>query len=218
MTDGYPLVMQLAGKRCVVVGGGAVAARKIAGLLRAGAVVAVVAPEFCPEIEWLTSGGDESTCRGTLHVEQRPFVPSDLDGAALAFAATDIRAVNQAVADAAQSRGIPVNVADDPTTCDFTVPATIQRRGITLAISTGGRSPAFARFLREVLETTYTEDRFMLLEVLTELRPELRRSGIKVDSSTWKRAMTDDLVAEALKSGNRDSARQRLLDVFTAEQ
>src|SRR5205823_3614563 len=100
---------------------------------------------------------------GSVRVERRPFTPSDLDGALLAFAATDSRAVNAAVAEAARSRRVLVNIADDPAACDFTVPAQVRRRNVTVAISTGGRSPAFARHLREQLEVWLTDDHCALL-------------------------------------------------------
>jgi precorrin-2 dehydrogenase/sirohydrochlorin ferrochelatase len=211
VTEGYPLVMQLAGRRCLVVGGGTVASRKVVSLLRASADVTIVAPELDPEIERLTDIGG-------VRVERRPFDASDLDGAALAFAATNRRDVNRAVADAARARGIPVNVADDPSLCDFMVPAVVRQGEVTLAISTGGRSPAFARFLREQLEAWLADDRYALLELVAELRRELRESGADVDASAWQRALADEAVASAIAAGERGDARARLVAVLTAER
>src|SRR3954465_11123624 len=105
MSSDYPLMMRLAGRRCVVVGGGAVAARKLASLLTAGAQVVVIAPQTVQEI-------DDLEAHRMIRVERRPFVPSDLVGAMLAFAATNSRAVNLDIAEVAHSAELIVNVAD----------------------------------------------------------------------------------------------------------
>src|SRR5918998_2049643 len=115
----YPLFMDVAGRRCVVVGGGGVAARKARGLLGSGARVTVVAPEVAPEIKAME-----------VKVERRPYAPGDLAGAALAFAATDRREVNAAVAREARESGIPVNVADRPAEGDFALPSVLRRGGV----------------------------------------------------------------------------------------
>ncbi|MFN8634428.1 MAG: bifunctional precorrin-2 dehydrogenase/sirohydrochlorin ferrochelatase [Chloroflexota bacterium] len=210
MSEGYPLVLRLTGRRCVVVGGGAVAARKLAALVNTGAELLVVAPVVSEEIERLVSSAG-----GRL--ERRPFEPSDLDGATLAFAATNQTDVNRAVVEAAMMRGVLVNVADDPAACDFTVPAVVRRGDVALAISTGGRSPAFARFLREQLAEWLTDSRCQLLDLVAELRRELLRDGRSPDGGVWKRALADQQVGDALEAGNRDSARSRLLDILAPD-
>ncbi len=211
MSGDYPLVLRLAGRRCVVVGGGAVAARKVHQPMVGGADVQVVAPVLSPELEALVSAG-------RIQAARRPFEPADLDGATLAFAATDSRAVNQAVAEAARARGVLVNVADDPVACDFTVPALVRRGDVTLAISTGGRSPAFARFLRDQLDGWLTDARCELLELLAELRRELRAADLPVNADRWQRAIADDAVTAALAAGNREAARSRLRTILTDGQ
>ena len=135
----YPIFMRLRGRRVVVIGGGKVAARKAAGLAATGARVRVVAPRVHPGI-----AADE--------IERRPYHSGDLAGAALAFAATDDRMVNHAVALEARRRRIPVNVADAAEECTFMVPARVRRAGIEVAVSTGGRSPRLAKELRQRLE------------------------------------------------------------------
>lgn len=207
---GYPLTLRIAGLRCVVVGGGAVAARKVRGLIASGADLLVVAPEIGPELAALAE-------HGTIRVKRRAFEPSDLDGALLAFAATDDRAVNEAVVRAAQARGTIVNVADDPAACNFTVPAVVRRGDVTLAISTGGRSPAFARFLREQLEVWLTDARCALLDLAAELRRELQAAGITIDSHLWQVALADEDALAALAKGDRESAHSRLREILTAE-
>jgi len=209
MTTSYPVTLRLAGRRCVVVGGGAVATRKVGTLVRSGADVLVVAPEVAPEIEALAASDG-------VRVERRPFEPADLEGALLAFAATDRRAVNQAVVDAAAERGVLVNVADDPPASDFNNPGIVRRRDITLAISTGGRSPAFARFLREQLQDWLSDTRCALLDLVAEVRRDLRSAGKSPDSEGWRRALDDEQVTTAIESGDREGARRRLFQALMA--
>lgn len=209
MSAGYPVVLRLAGRRCVVVGGGAVAARKVGTLVRSGADVVVVAPEIAPEIEaFVDSGG--------VRVERRPFEPADLDGALLAFAATDQRDVNRAVAEAADERGVLANVSDDPSASDFNNPGLVRRRDITLAVSTGGRSPAFTRFLREQLQDWLTDARCALLELVAEVRRDMRSAGKSLDSERWRRAIEDEQVARAIEAGDREGARRRIFESLMA--
>jgi precorrin-2 dehydrogenase / sirohydrochlorin ferrochelatase len=209
-TPGYPVVLRVFGRRCVVVGGGEVATRKVGALTRDGAQLVVVAPEISDEIQQLAD-------IGAAQVERRPFEPTDLDGAFLAFAATDNRAVNRLVAEEARARGVLVNVADDPGACDFTVPAVVRRKDITLAVSTGGRSPAFSRYLREQLTEWLGDARLLLLELMTELRRDLRSAGRPVTSERWRRAIADDEVGRALEAGDREGARRRLFERLMAQ-
>lgn len=143
--EGLPVTLVVKNRRCIVVGGGAVAARKADLLLRAEASVAVVAPHLGAELEALAAAG-------RIRHSARGFVPRDLAGAALAVAATGNRAVNAAVAAAAGKRGIPVNVVDDPALCLFTMPAIVERGRVSVAIATGGASPTLARRLRAEIE------------------------------------------------------------------
>ncbi len=139
--------MDVSGRRCVVVGGGGVASRKARGLLASGACVTVVSPVVSPEIESMD-----------VTVERRPYAPGDLAGAALAFAATDRREVNAAVAREARDNGIPVNVADRPAEGDFALPSVLRRGGLQVAVSTGGASPTLARRVRDALEPSFAAE------------------------------------------------------------
>ena len=143
----YPLFMDVSGSRCVVVGGGGVASRKVRGLLESGARVVVVSPEVAPEIEGMD-----------VTVERRPYRSGDLAGAVLAFAATDRREVNAAVAREARENGIPVNVADRPAEGDFALPSVLRRGGLQVAVSTGGASPTLARKIRVAMEPSFAAE------------------------------------------------------------
>ncbi|MGI8859959.1 MAG: precorrin-2 dehydrogenase/sirohydrochlorin ferrochelatase family protein, partial [Rubrobacteraceae bacterium] len=140
----YPVFMALEGLRCVVVGGGEVANRKARKLLQARADVVVISSEVKPELESVAG-----------EVLRRRFEEGDLEGAYLAFAATDAREANAAVAREANARGIPVNVADRPSEGTFAVPSVLRRGRMQVAVSTGGASPARARSIRGELEGVF---------------------------------------------------------------
>ena len=141
----FPAFFDLTAQKVLIVGGGEVALRKLAQLLRSGADVTVVAREVLPEFS-------RRAAVGTITVAVREFVPDDLDGARLVIVATSRRAVNRWIAALSEARGIPVNVVDDREASRFIVPAVIDRDPVLVAISTGGASPVLARRLRERLE------------------------------------------------------------------
>ena len=138
----YPIFLDLRGRPVLVVGAGPVGLRKARGLVEAGASVTVVAPVWLAEFDALP-----------IRRIERRFRAADLDGAALVFAATGDRAVNRRIGAAARRRGIFANIADAAGECDFIVPARLERDGIQIAVSTGGRSPRLAAELRQKLES-----------------------------------------------------------------
>jgi uroporphyrin-III C-methyltransferase/precorrin-2 dehydrogenase/sirohydrochlorin ferrochelatase len=164
----FPVFFDLAGQTVLVVGGGEVALRKVALLLRAGAQVRVVAPHIEPALAALA--GDESL---TLFV--REFVPDDLCEARLVVVATDQHAVNRFIATLCEARRIPVNVVDDRAASRFIVPALIDRDPVLVAVSTGGSSPVLARRLREKLEALVAPKIGAAARWLDGLRPGARR-------------------------------------------
>src|SRR2546428_682603 len=159
----YPVFLELAGRHVLVVGGGLVAERRVHGLLAADATVTVVSPALTPALAALASGG-------RLRHHRRGFEPGDLDGVDLAFAATDRGEVNAALFVAACARGVWVNAADDPAHCTFILPAVVRRGGLSVAVSTGGTSPALARAIREELERYLTAEYATLAEIAAAAR------------------------------------------------
>lgn len=159
----FPLLFRLEGRLCVVVGGGPVGVRKVRALRDARATVRLVDP-----------AASEGALPGEIEVVRRPFRPEDLDGAVLAFAATGDREVNAAVAREARRRSIPVNIADAPDEGDFTLPAVLRRGEITVAVGTGGASPALASLLRDRLSTPLGPE----WETVLALAAALRRKGL----------------------------------------
>ncbi|OIO89699.1 MAG: hypothetical protein AUK03_14040 [Anaerolineae bacterium CG2_30_64_16] len=163
----YPVsLIGLAQRQVVVVGGGAVAARKVATLLEADARVTVISPDLTSELEALVEAG-------RIAALNRPYREGDLAAAFLVIAATDDAEVNRAVWREADRRGCLINVVDDLAHSNFIVPAVVRRGELTLAVSTGGDSPALARRLREQLEAEIGPEYGELVALLGELRPDL---------------------------------------------
>lgn len=198
----YPIALVLEGKRCLVVGGGEIADGKLDGLLRAGAAVTVVSPEAAPCIAALAG-------EGLITWHPRPYRRDDLGGVSLVIAATDDHALNAAVVTGARQAGILAQAVDDIPYCDFFAVATVRRGDLQLAISTNGRSPAFARWLRERLDRELPAVYGDLLAVLGDVRDSLKARGPIPLYEHWQAAITDDVVA-ALERGDRETARERI--------
>lgn len=202
----YPIVLtNLAGARCVVVGGGAVAERKVAGLLEGGARPLVISPALTDALEaWRAADRIE-------HVARR-YQPGDLAGALLAIAATDDRAVNRAIAQEGARRGLLLNVADDPAAGNFHTAATVRRGELLLAISTGGGSPALAARIRGELAARYGEEYARLLALLRRLREGPARAlEPNLRAALWRR-MLGDTILGWLRVGEDERAERFALE------
>jgi precorrin-2 dehydrogenase len=180
----YPIFLDLAQRRCLVVGGGTVAERKVQGLLEAKAHVVVVSPSLTAMLYISAINGDIS------HIP-RGFRDEDVEGCALVIGATDRVEVNTYVAAAARRRGIWVNVVDTPKACDFIAPALIRRGVLQIAISTGGNSPTLAKRLRQGLEVLIGPEYGELADVLGTLRAAIRCRGERPEG---QKAMFQHLV------------------------
>jgi siroheme synthase-like protein len=198
----YPVSLDLGGRACVVVGGGVLAQRRVEALLETEAAVTVVSPGLTPALADLARAGR------IRHVA-RVYRPGDLAGAALAFAAADDVTVTPAVAREARERGIWVNAADDPAHCDFILPGVVRRGVLTVAVGSGGASPALTRALREYLDGVLGDEWAALGELAATARRDLRAAGRAADAETWRRALGADVRA-LLAEGRVDDARGRL--------
>jgi siroheme synthase-like protein len=205
----YPVLLDLAGRRCVMVGGGIIAGRRVDGLLTAGARVTVISPRLTRTLAALAA-------EGRIDHEAREYRDGDLDGADLAFVATDAGEVNAAVAREARARGVWINAADDPARCTFILPALVRRGDLTVAVATGGSSPALARAIREELETYLTDDYATLAAIAAEARREVRAAGRPVTADAWRRALGPEVRRLIVERG-RDDAKQRLLELLGVE-
>ncbi len=205
----YPVFVDLSERRCVVIGGGPVAERKVEGLLAAGAAVTVISPGLTAHQEALAE-------EGRIRHVRREYGPGDLAGSELAFAATDDGGVNAAVAREGRERGVWVNVADDPVHGDFIVPSVLRRGDLVVAVGTGGASPALSRAIRAELEAYFTEEHAVLAEVVAGVRRELRQGSNTPDPEAWCSALDDEL-RRLVTEGNPARARARLLRRLGAE-
>jgi precorrin-2 dehydrogenase/sirohydrochlorin ferrochelatase len=203
----YPILVELAGRRSVVIGGGPVAERKVEGLLAAGARVTVISPALGPRLEALAR-------QGRIRHLGRRYRPGDLEGYQLAFLATDDKEVSAAAAREGRERAVWVNAADDPARCDFILPSVLRRGELVVAVSTGGASPALARLVREELEAYFTPDYALLAEVAGEVRRELGERGRRPDGEAWARGLDADF-RRLLVAGKREEAKAHLVRRMT---
>jgi len=200
----YPVSLNIRGRKCVVVGGGEIALRKVKVLLEHGADVEVISPDLCPKLARLAESGE-------INVRNHAYKTGNLAGAFLAIAATDDAKINRQAAAEARSKAILVNVVDDAENSDFILPSYLRRDGLTIAVSTAGQSPALARKIRTRLEKEITDQYGTLTRLIAEVRAETKREGIKIADDHWQEALDIDLLLELLKKGEMEKAKTILL-------
>jgi precorrin-2 dehydrogenase/sirohydrochlorin ferrochelatase len=204
----YPVFALITEKPCLVVGGGGVGERKVLDLLEAGGRVMVVSPALTPTLAALAAKGEIRHLQGDFQEEQ-------VAGMALVIGATDDPEVNIRVSAAAQARGIWVNIVDQPDLCTFIVPAQVRRGELTLAISTGGASPALARKLRQKLEHHFGPEYGPYLALLQAVRTRLltTRRGNPENAVLFHR-LVDSPLLQALSRGDMQEVRQILQEIL----
>jgi precorrin-2 dehydrogenase/sirohydrochlorin ferrochelatase len=195
----YPVNLVVEGRSCLVVGGGSVAARKIEGLRACGARVHVVARQV----------SDEVRARPDVTIDERPYRSGDVAGRRLVIAATDSTAVNGAVFDDCEAAGVWVCGADDPEHCSFTLPSVVRRGSLVLTVSTGGRSPALSRWLRERLESEIGPEYEALLDLVADQRAAVKADGRSPAELDWHKALDSDMLT-LIRTGDLAAARERL--------
>jgi uroporphyrin-III C-methyltransferase/precorrin-2 dehydrogenase/sirohydrochlorin ferrochelatase len=201
--DFLPIFLDVREQPCLVVGGGEVAARKCALLLRAGARVTVLAPA-------LSAAFDDDLAAARITHRAASFRDQDLDGFALAIAATGDQAVNRAVAAAARARRIPVNVVDQPALCSFILPSIIERAPLIVAVSSGGAAPVLARLLRARLETLIPAGYGRLAALAGSFRGRVKARFKPAERRRfWERALQGP-IAELVFSGRDADAHNAL--------
>ena len=203
----YPIMLDIKGERCVVVGGGEVALRKAQSLLDCGARVRVISPALCPDL-------DKMRDSKTIEYIAREYRDNDLDGAMLVVAATDDREVNTQIMQEAESLSMLCNVVDDPELSNFIVPSSLRRGSLTIAVSTGGKSPALARRIRTELEKHFGDEYDSLVSLVEQVRSDLSDRGVSMPGEVWQQALDLETLARLLRQGRRDEAKSRLLDML----
>jgi siroheme synthase-like protein len=195
----YPVNLDVAGRPCLVVGGGRVATRKVLGLLECGARVTVVAPEISPDLD----GRSGVTC------ERRPYRSGEVAGYRLAITATGDADVDGVVFRDGEEHGVWVNAADDPERCSFTLPAVARQGAILATFSTSDRSPALSTWLRRQYEGQLGPEHEVLLDLLAEQRDRLRREGRATEGLDWQPAL-DSGMLDLIREGHLAEAKERL--------
>ncbi|MGR3174867.1 MAG: precorrin-2 dehydrogenase/sirohydrochlorin ferrochelatase family protein [Candidatus Scalindua sp.] len=205
MSKFYPIYLDVKDKKCVIVGGGEVAYRKVCSLKEAGAEVVVVSPETCSEIANKTG----------ITLIKKNYDEGVLDGALLVIAATDNEAVNKKVALDARERNIIVNVVDHPELCSFIVPSTINRGDLCISISTGGASPAVTKSIREELEVVFGSEYEEYLNLLTKMR-SIVMSDIKDSAKRRKvlQRLAEKDILDIVKNKGVTEAEARIREVM----
>ncbi len=208
MSKYYPVCLNLSGQKCVVVGGGEVAQRKVQTLLKTGARVWLISPDATAALRQWAKAGE-------LYYVSREYCSGDLGGAFLAIGATDDEAINRRVAEDAKTSGILVNIVDVPKLCNFIVPSIVVRGDLQLSISTGGKSPALAKKIRKQLEQLYGPEYAEYIKLLGECRELVlpKIPDIKKRRQIFQELVDSDLI-ELIKQGNRDKIRQRVEEII----
>src|SRR3989338_1225361 len=205
MSKFYPIYLDVKGKRCVIVGGGKVAYRKVCSLVESGADVIVVSPDICSEM---------ADVEGITLIKTK-YEEKFLRGALLVIAATDNEAVNEKVALDAGKRNLIVNVVDHPELCSFIVPSTINRGDLCISISTGGASPAVAKSIREKLEDVFGSEYEEYLNLLTKMR-SIAMSDIKNSAKRRKvlRRLAEKDILDIVKNKGVMEAEARMRKIM----
>jgi len=201
----YPIFLNLQDRRCVVIGGGKVALRKIKVLLDCEAKVTMISPEPHPEIVRLSK-------KKVIRLIQRDYRKEDLNDAAIVFACTDVKETNRRVAEDSKKRRVPVNVTDDPGLSEFIIPSFFRRGDLTIAVSTAGVSPALAKKIRKNLEKRLGKEYASLVSLIGEVRSALKKRGCAVDGEAWQKVLELHSLMRFVKEGRTKKAKTFLLD------
>ena len=208
MTEFYPIYLSLKNRRVLVVGGGEVAERKIESLLGTGASIVVISPDVTARIEELAR-------ENHIGLFRRAYNSGDCAGAVLVFSATDDPNVSSAVFLDAANAGALVNTADQPSLCDFIMPAVVRQGDIAVAISTGGKSPGLAARLKQKIEKVIGPEYAKLAELLSQARPEIRQRVPEQEErkALHYRILNSDII-ERLKRDDMAGAERRLKEII----
>ena len=206
MTD-YPVLLQLSGRRCVVIGAGSVGRRKLQSLLPTGAELVLIAPE-----------ADTLKLPPEITIINRRFRAADLDDAALVFAATGSTQINQQIAAAARQRTIPVNIADDPQASDFTLPAVSRHDTFTIAVGTAGQSPAAAALIRDALSDCLGPGWAAFVQLAAKLRRlKLTRGSKPLYNQQVLQILLEQGLIRMLESGDQAGIERLLASQFAGQ-
>lgn len=200
----YPILLNIRDKKCVVIGGGEIALRKVKTLLEYGACIEVISPVFCPELVQIAK-------KGKIKSYAKGYSSQDLKDAVIAIAATDDANINEKISIDARKYGVLINVVDKPQHSDFIVPSSMTRGDITIAVSTSGKSPALARKIRTELENKLGDEYNRLANIVSLARNQLKMEGILLTGEDWQEALNLNSLTRLLKQRKDQEAKDVLL-------
>lgn len=202
----FPILVDLRGKKVLVVGGGNVARRKIESLLAHGATVELIAKELSAQVAaWVE--------KGLIRHVDRDFSESRLESFFMVIAATNDASLNQQVSRRAQEHGLLVNVVDQPLDCNFIIPSVLRRGDLVVAVSTSGRSPAFARKIRVDLERQFGDEIECFLILMGHLRERVLAHGLPQEQN---KELFEKLIVSPLLLAIRDKDWDQAASVITS--
>lgn len=201
----YPIYLDIENRDVVVIGGGNVCARKVETMMKYGARVTVVSPEFTDEIlQWASEG--------CINLKRKRYDHSDLQAANIVIASTDDQSVNEQIAADCRARRIPVNVVDVTPLCEFIIPAIVEKGSVQIAVSTGGKSPALARTLKEDLQRMIGPEYAEVNDLMATLRDGAKKV---LPTDIDRKHFFDGIIAagllDLLRAGKRAEARETII-------
>jgi len=204
----YPVYLDIKDRDCLVIGGGSVGTRKVMTLLACGAKVTVVSIDATEKLKELSDSG-------VIQLKERDFQTADLDDRFLVIGATDNQKLNFNIHAEAERRGLLCNIADRPKACNFILPSIVNRGDLIIAISTSGKSPAFAKKLRQHLEKEFGEEYAKFLNLMGAIRQKLLSQDHEPEAHKhlFEQLIERDLV-QMLKNGDTDNINSLLLEVL----
>jgi precorrin-2 dehydrogenase/sirohydrochlorin ferrochelatase len=204
----YPVNLDIENRPCLVVGGGGVGTRKVQGLLGCGARVTLISPEATETLETLAADG-------AIRWHRRSFVEGDVQGHFLVIGATNDEPLNRRVHADSEANGLLCNIADRPKICNFILPAVIRRGDLVLAISTSGRSPAFAKHLRKTLSKQFGPEVETFLDLMGAIRRRLLAEAHAPEAhKPLFEALIDGGLLDLIRSGDTAGVDALLLDIL----
>jgi precorrin-2 dehydrogenase/sirohydrochlorin ferrochelatase len=204
----YPAYLDIQNRKCLVVGGGRVATRKVLVLLDCGAVVTVISPRVTDQLQELIT-------ENRVHYIRRPYTDEDLADVFMVIGATDDQALNRRIHWDAEQKGRLCNIADQPGLCNFILPSIINRGDLTIAVSTGGKSPAFAKYLRHRLQDQFGPEYAEFLTLMGVIRDRLLAEdhAPEAHKNLFEQLISQGLL-EKIRLGNNKAINSLLLAVL----
>lgn len=205
----YPVLLKLSDRKCLVIGGGRVAERKICSLLEAGASISVIAPSITDHLTDLWR-------HDKITYINREYEKGDMKGAFLVISATNSSPVNKSVYEETRELGIMADIVDEPSLCDFIVPSCIRRGPLVITVSTSGNSPALSKKIRKDLGKIYSEEYGIFATILGNLRGRVQKEIVAEEKRKkfWE-ALMESNIPELLKDGKKREVEELIEEIFT---